>query len=74
MNAPFFYSPQAKDADMVSCHMGHEILRKTALFAGRLSYSTYGCPYCLWTQDERRHVFEAYELGVKDGRAGGGIS
>jgi hypothetical protein len=67
--APRFYTPEARDADIVQCRMGHEMLRDTALRVGRLEHSTWACPYCCYTPEQRQLSMRAYELGLKDGRA-----
>jgi len=69
--APLFYSPEAQDALMVQCPLGHEMSQKAARLFGRISYATYGCCYCGYSDRERQLVWRAYEIGIKADQTGG---
>lgn len=62
MSIPVFYSPESVTAQIVRCRSGHELQRDTALFVGEMLHSTWGCPYCSFTDSERRVAFRAREV------------
>lgn len=66
---PTFYTPEAENAPTVQCHGGHVMARETALRVGRQSHALWGCPYCLYSPEERQISARAYEIGFADGQA-----
>jgi hypothetical protein len=58
-SVPLFYSPEAENAITVRCHQGHVMSRETALAVGRQIYATWGCPYCVFTREERQASMRA---------------
>lgn len=66
MITPEFYTKEAESADIVQCRSGHTMSREAALFVGKMTYSTWGCPYCTFTPGERQAVFRAREVAMKE--------